>query len=240
LPWQAQSFVAKPQQRQVRAISEVRIAAVAVHDMSELDTVIKTLERYISPLNARSMVQRATRDRPTSVRSAKALSELVTALQKSIRLFLAEPELSRASRDLANLCQRTAATTRVEPCRVTIATENDIITARMEARRICDEMCVKSFETQKVTTVVSELARNIISYTSGGRMEIVPNDSTRRILISAVDDGPGIPHLAKVLSGDYQSRTGLGRGLMGTKRLAAVFDVTTGSSGTRIVAEIAV
>ena len=213
---------------------------MAAHDMSELDTVIQTLERYISPLNARSLVRRATRDRPTSnVRSAKALSELVTALQKSIRLFLAEPELSRAARDLAKLCQH-AASSCVEPCRVTIATEGDIITARMEARRICDEMSVKSFETQKVTTVVSELARNIISYTSGGRMEIVPLDTARRIVIKAMDEGPGIPHLAKVLSGDYQSRTGLGRGLMGTKRLAVLFDVTTGSGGTRVVAEIAV
>ncbi|HKO49640.1 MAG TPA: ATP-binding protein [Polyangiaceae bacterium] len=208
--------------------------------MSELDPVIQTLERYISPLNARSLVHRAMRDRPTSnVRSPKALAELVTALQKSIRLFLAEPELSRASRELAKLCQSKAAT-RVGPCQLTISTESDIITARMEARRICDEMNVKSFETQKVTTVVSELARNIISYTSGGRMEIAPIDTTRRIAISAVDEGPGIPHLANVLSGNYQSRTGLGRGLMGTKRLAVVFDVTTGPGGTRIVAEIAV
>src|SRR6187551_2580328 len=181
---------------------------MAAHDMSELDTVIQTLERYISPLNARSLVRRATRDRPTSnVRSAKALSELVTALQKSIRLFLAEPELSRASRDLGKLCQGQAAP-KLEPCRVTIATEGDIITARMEARRICDEMGVKSFETQKVTTVVSELARNIISYATAGRMEITAMAPVRRIVITAVDDGPGIPHLAKVLSGEYQSRTG--------------------------------
>ncbi|HET7543133.1 MAG TPA: ATP-binding protein [Polyangiaceae bacterium] len=207
--------------------------------MNELDTVIQTLERYISPLNARSLVQRATRDRPGGVHSAKAMAELVAALQKSIKLFLAEPELSRAARDLAKLCQGTAAP-KLVPCRIAILTEGDIITARMEARRLCDEIGAKSFETQKVTTVVSELARNIISYATSGRIEIVPMLSTRRIGITAVDEGPGIPHLAKVLSGDYQSRTGLGRGLMGTKRLAVVFDVTTGSGGTRVVAEIAV
>jgi len=207
--------------------------------MSELDTVIQTLERYISPLNARSLVQRASRDRPGSLRSPKAMAELVAALQKSIKLFLAEPELSRASRDLGKLCNA-AAPPKLEACRITIATEGDIITARMEARRICDEMSVKSFETQKVTTVVSELARNIISYAKAGRMEIVPLTSARRIAITSVDEGPGIPHLDKVLSGQYQSRTGLGRGLMGTKRLAVVFDVTTGPGGTRVVAEIAV
>jgi serine/threonine-protein kinase RsbT len=64
--------------------------------------------------------------------------------------------------------------------------------------------------------------------------------AARRIGITAVDEGPGIPHLSKVMSGDYQSRTGLGRGLMGTKRLAVLFDVTTGPGGTRVVAEIAV
>jgi len=171
--------------------------------------------------------------------SPKALTELVAALQKSIRLFLVEPDLSRAARDLNKLSQTVA--TKCAPCRVVIATEGDIITARMEARRICDEMGVKSFETQKVTTVVSELARNIISYATGGHMEIEPVDGTpRRIVIRATDEGPGIPHLAKVLSGDYQSRTGLGRGLMGTKRLAAVFDVATGVGGTKVVAEIAV
>jgi serine/threonine-protein kinase RsbT len=207
--------------------------------MSELDTVIQTLERYISPLNARSMVQRATRDRPGSIRSPKAMAELVTALQKSIKLFLAEPELSRASRDLGKLC-KVAAPPQLQPCRITIATESDIITARMEARRICDEMGAKSFETQKVTTVVSELARNIISYATAGRMEIVPMTSTRRIAITSIDEGPGIPNLEHVLSGQYQSRTGLGRGLMGTKRLAVLFDVTTGPGGTRVVAEIAV
>ena len=167
------------------------------------------------------------------------MAELVTALQKSIRLFLAEPELSRASRDLEKLCRGVVAP-KNETCRIVIATESDIITARMEARRICDEMGVKSFETQKVTTVVSELARNIISYATAGRMDIVPMPDVRRIVINAVDEGPGIPHLAKVLSGEYQSRTGLGRGLMGTKRLAVAFDVTTGSTGTRVVAEIAV
>jgi|SRR6188768_628714 len=206
--------------------------------MSELDTVIQTLERYISPLNARSLVRRASRDRPGGVHSAKAMAELVAALQKSIKLFLAEPELTRASRDLGKLCQA-AVPPKLAPCRIAILTEADIITARMEARRICDEMGAKSFETQKVTTVVSELSRNIISYATAGRMEIVPMVAARRIGITAVDQGPGIPHLALVLSGDYQSRTGLGRGLMGTKRLAVVFDVTTGSSGTRVVAEIA-
>jgi serine/threonine-protein kinase RsbT len=208
--------------------------------MSEVDAVIQTLERYLSPLNARSLVQRALRGTPGSKLSPKALADLVAGLQKSIRLFLVEPELSRAVRELGKLSVRVDP--KCVPSRIAIATESDIITARMEARRICDELGAKSFEIQKVTTVVSELARNIISYATGGQMEIVPvvQGTSRRIVIRATDQGPGIPHLAKVLSGDYQSRTGLGRGLLGTKRLAAVFDIATGAGGTTIVAEIAI
>ena len=91
--------------------------------MSELDTVIQTLERYISPLNARSLVQRATRDRPTSVRSAKALdgardrsAKVHSAISRRAR---AEPRFARSRQNSASA----TAATRVEPCRLTIATE---------------------------------------------------------------------------------------------------------------------
>ena len=40
------------------------------------------------------------------------------------------------------------------------------------------------------------------------------------------------------MSGRYRSKTGLGRGLLGTKRLSDHFDVATGATGTLIVAEV--
>jgi serine/threonine-protein kinase RsbT len=42
------------------------------------------------------------------------------------------------------------------------------------------------------------------------------------------------------MSGRYRSKTGLGRGLLGTKRLADNFDIATGATGTRIVVEVLV
>jgi serine/threonine-protein kinase RsbT len=41
-----------------------------------------------------------------------------------------------------------------------------------------------------------------------------------------------------VLSGEYRSKTGLGRGLLGTKRLADTFDIATSPNGTHILAEV--
>jgi serine/threonine-protein kinase RsbT len=42
------------------------------------------------------------------------------------------------------------------------------------------------------------------------------------------------------MSGRYKSKTGLGRGLLGTKRLADRFEISTGKHGTRVVVEVAV
>jgi serine/threonine-protein kinase RsbT len=127
------------------------------------------------------------------------------------------------------------------PCEVRINSENDISIVRNEARRICEEIGAGSYTIQKVTTIVSELARNIVSYATQGKLEIVPIDGdTRRVIVRAVDDGPGIPDISLVLSGRYRSKTGLGRGLLGTKRLSDHFDIKTGAAGTTVVVEVLV
>ena len=91
---------------------------------------------------------------------------------------------------------------------------------------------------QRVTTVVSELSRNIVAYTPGGYLELELKAMPPRLAIRASDRGSGIPNLPEILAGKYRSRTGLGRGLLGTKQLAQRFDISTGASGTTIEAEI--
>ena len=56
----------------------------------------------------------------------------------------------------------------IEPSTVEINLELDISTARNAARRMC-EQAGAAFAIQKVTTIVSELARNIVSYGQGAR-----------------------------------------------------------------------
>ena len=91
---------------------------------------------------------------------------------------------------------------------------------------------------QKCITIVSELARNIVSYTPGGSLEIEIDDPTKRLRIRARDRGRGIKNLDEILRGEYQSKTGLGKGILGVKRLADGFDIKTGASGTEIRAEV--
>jgi serine/threonine-protein kinase RsbT len=57
-------------------------------------------------------------------------------------------------------------------------------------------------------------------------------------VIRAVDRGPGISNLPLILSGEYKSKTGLGRGIVGCKRLADHFEVSTSKAGTHITAEV--
>lgn len=101
------------------------------------------------------------------------------------------------------------------------------------------ELGGSSLLAQRVSTTVSELARNLLLYAPGaGTIEVVPLTSPKAgILVRSVDRGPGIAALSDILAGRYQSKTGLGRGLLGVKRLSDRFDVTTGSAGTRVEAE---
>lgn len=207
--------------------------------MDELEEIRALLERYLSPLIARPMLQKALRERnlaPERFQRGDAY-KIGPLLKRGIALFASDGDRDRLLQELGNLCERTQPS--AKPAQIKISSENDISIVRNEARRICEEIGAGSYTIQKVTTIVSELARNIISYATSGMLEIVPiSGDARRVIVRAADNGPGIPNLELVLSGRYRSKTGLGRGLLGTKRLADNFDISTGTTGTMIVAEV--
>jgi serine/threonine-protein kinase RsbT len=80
----------------------------------------------------------------------------------------------------------------------------------------------------------------MVLYANGGVVEITPPTGSvpKRIIVRAEDRGPGIRNLDEIMSGRYKSRTGMGKGLMGTKRLADHFEIETSTKGTRVVAEV--
>lgn len=207
--------------------------------MTDFERVSRVLERHISPIHARSVLRHALSEHKMSANqfTLTDLAKIKGALERGLRLFADERVCTRALRDVADAINGRAV--RVEPCSISIDAEVDISRARNAARAICERVGASGFTIQKVTTIVSELARNIVSYTSGGKIELIWKDgSTQRIVIRAIDQGPGITNLPLILSGDYQSKTGLGRGLSGTKRLSDHFDISTGPTGTRVLAEL--
>ncbi len=125
---------------------------------------------------------------------------------------------------------------------VPITSEADVVLARHAARELCARMGFSHAEAVKAATVVSELARNIVVYAGTGEITVAPwiNHAHAGIEIRAVDDGPGIPHLDIILSGRYRSRTGLGLGILGARRLAREFEISApAGKGTHIVARTA-
>lgn len=117
-----------------------------------------------------------------------------------------------------------------------IESELDVVAARQRAREIAG-ICNFGLQDQaRISTAISELARNVYNYAGKGKVEFsIEGDTIPQLLIMRVEDnGPGIPHINEVLSGNYQSPTGMGVGVIGAKRLMDHFDIVTGGKGTKI------
>jgi serine/threonine-protein kinase RsbT len=198
---------------------------------------LAVLSRFLSRVNAQLTLERALRrvDLTPESLADHHLASLLPQLERSLSLFV---ERARLPHLLAELGQQQSERKLVDR-QITVVNEADLSEARVQARQVCMDLGVASLITQKVATLVSELARNIVLYAGQGHIDIHPQLApVRRILVRAHDTGPGIANLPQILAGEYKSKTGLGMGLRGCKRLANRFEIDTGPWGTRIEAEI--
>ncbi len=112
---------------------------------------------------------------------------------------------------------------------IPIAAEDDIVRARSRGRELCRTIGFTEINQVKVATAISELARNIFQYAKQGTITLRVLETPRRgIEVVARDEGAGIADLRHILSGNYKSKSGMGMGMLGTKRLMDYFDVETG------------
>ena len=117
--------------------------------------------------------------------------------------------------------------------------EADIVKVRDRVRRLAREMGFDSTTQIKITTAVSEVTRNIYEYAKQGAitLALAERGPDLGLQVTARDDGPGIDDatLKAILRGSYQSASGLGVGLAGTRKLMDEFDLQTGKGeGTRV------
>ncbi len=118
---------------------------------------------------------------------------------------------------------------------LTLRLRNDrhVVQARQRARDIAELLGFDHQERTRLATATSELARNAFRYATGGTVEFFVQDATpQTLLIAVTDTGPGIANLDQILRGQYISRTGLGNGIVGTRRLMDHFRIVSSSSGT--------
>jgi serine/threonine-protein kinase RsbT len=198
------------------------------------------LTRYLSKLNAQVALDRALGrvDLKADSLQDHHVSSLIPQLERMLNLFV---ERARLPQLVSELQLQNEVRPRLEVNLIALGSEADLSHARVQARQMCQDLAVPSLMRQKVVTLVSELARNIVLYAQQGQIQLSPFlEPKKRIVVCASDEGPGITNLEQILAGDYKSRTGMGMGLRGCKRLADRFDIATGAWGTRVEAEIQV
>ncbi|MGA3600663.1 anti-sigma regulatory factor [Lysinibacillus agricola] len=123
---------------------------------------------------------------------------------------------------------------------VEIITEWDIVAARQLGRDKAKALGFGIVDQARITTAISELARNIYLYARVGVIEVekVETDVEKKIVVIATDQGPGIKDVRKVMGDGYSTSGGLGAGLPGVNRLmdSMVIQSVVGE-GTTIRAE---
>ena len=122
---------------------------------------------------------------------------------------------------------------------VKIINEWDIVAARQLGRNVAKELGFGTVDQARITTAISELARNIYLYAGQGSVSIEKLNINGKsgLKIIAEDQGPGIEDIRRVMEDGYTTSGGLGAGLPGVKRLMDDFDIESiPGEGTKIVA----
>jgi serine/threonine-protein kinase RsbT len=105
--------------------------------------------------------------------------------------------------------------------------EWDIVVARQSGRDLAKSLGFGEVDQARITTAISELARNIYLYAKKGEIELASLSEGDRVGIQIIsrDNGPGIKDVMKALEDGYSTSGGLGAGLPGVKRLMDEFSI---------------
>lgn len=121
-----------------------------------------------------------------------------------------------------------------------IKREVDVYIAMAHGRDLASSMAFNAIDRTKIEIMILELARNILRHADGsGDLQVVSVEDGPRhgLLITARDDGPGIPNIARALEDGFSTAGTLGAGLPGVKRLADAFEInSTPGRGTVVKA----
>jgi serine/threonine-protein kinase RsbT len=120
---------------------------------------------------------------------------------------------------------------------VMIAEEPDISNARQLGRDLALRAGFPSGDQTVIDAVISEIARNILSFAGRGQITLsAENDGAEpSIVVVARDQGPGIADVARALQEGFSTSGGNGLGLAGARRLMDAFElVSVPGEGTTV------
>ena len=112
---------------------------------------------------------------------------------------------------------------------VPLRADEDVVRMRQALRECLVSIGFSLIEQTKMITAASELGRNTLRYGGGGEAHIekVTDGGRRGVILSFIDQGPGIADVELALTDGYTTGNGMGLGLGGARRLADDFELTT-------------
>jgi signal transduction histidine kinase len=110
-----------------------------------------------------------------------------------------------------------------------VAREPDLVAVRQRARQIAEHLGFDTQDQTRIATAVSEIVRNALVYAGAGQVEfsVQSNPRLQMLWIDVQDRGPGISNADEILQGRYVSPTGMGLGIIGSRRLMDQFRIDT-------------
>ena len=120
---------------------------------------------------------------------------------------------------------------------IPVRTGSDILLVRQMVREGAKELGFGVLDLTKIVTAASELSRNTLIHGGGGTMllEILVEDERRGVRLTFEDKGPGIAGLEQAMTDGFSTKSSLGLGLGGSKRLVNEFELASRvGGGTRV------
>ena len=113
--------------------------------------------------------------------------------------------------------------------------ERDVVHARQRTREVAEALGLDNQDQIRLATATSEMARNAFRYARNGKVNFMVHlDEPPRLEVIVSDSGPGIHNLDQIFAGRYRSETGMGMGIIGTKRLMDDFKIESSPEGTMV------
>jgi serine/threonine-protein kinase RsbT len=220
---------------------------MATRDSSS--AALEVLSRYFSSALAATLLKITVRREQLSdseVGSVEATA-LAAALERTLPSYLGEPDKRRACG--AELRRALAsgeggaslgASGGFQRCgEFPILREDDLHHLTQTLRGLLGEAGFSALDQTKFLTASSELVRNILQYARSGHVAVSRSkrgaSDRAGVELVASDSGPGIADVSHVLSSHYRSKSGMGIGLKGARRLVDEFELDSRPGrGTRV------
>lgn len=111
--------------------------------------------------------------------------------------------------------------------RQAIRDESDLVVARRRARELATAQGLSGVAVEALAIAVTEVAWNIIVHAGNGELLFgaIVNAAGRGVVVIARDAGPGIADIPQAMQDGFSTKSGLGDGLSGARRLVDEFEI---------------